>query len=200
MPETLPRDATDVASVAAATEADALAAMREQRGRFLVGGILLALAGMFAIGAPVAATFSVAIFLGIALLAGGVAHALHVFSATRFGSGLLRLAIAALYLIAGLYLLLRLPLGVMTIGLVIAIVFVVEGIGRVAQGVQLRPAPGWAWCAAGGIVSAALGVIMWAGWPYTALWIPGLLVGLNLLFYGVTLLGVWASLGRAAPA
>jgi hypothetical protein len=45
---------------------------------------------------------------------------------------------------------------------------------------------GWGWLVAGGIGSLLVGVILLLGWPATALWATGLLLGINLIFTGLT--------------
>jgi uncharacterized membrane protein HdeD (DUF308 family) len=49
-----------------------------------------------------------------------------------------------------------------------------------------RPVIGWGWLVAGGIGSLFVGVILLLGWPATALWATGLLLGINLIFTGLT--------------
>ncbi|MDB6047107.1 MAG: hypothetical protein JWM63_5658, partial [Gammaproteobacteria bacterium] len=46
--------------------------------------------------------------------------------------------------------------------------------------------PGWGWLVAAGFASILVGVILLLGWPGTALWATGLLLGVNLIFGGIT--------------
>ena len=46
---------------------------------------------------------------------------------------------------------------------------------------------GWGWLLASGIVSVVLGWMIWAQWPASGLWVIGLLVGIQLLFTGWSL-------------
>lgn len=48
----------------------------------------------------------------------------------------------------------------------------------------LRPSLGWGWLLASGLCSILVGVILLTGWPATALWLTGLLLGVNLVFTG----------------
>jgi uncharacterized membrane protein HdeD (DUF308 family) len=48
----------------------------------------------------------------------------------------------------------------------------------------VRPLAGWGWLIAGGLGSMVVGVILLIGWPATALWVTGLLLGINLVFTG----------------
>ena len=44
--------------------------------------------------------------------------------------------------------------------------------------------PGWGWQAANGAVSAIMGVLLLMQWPASGLWVVGLFVGIDLIFYG----------------
>ena len=44
--------------------------------------------------------------------------------------------------------------------------------------------PNWGWAAAGGIVTAGLGVFVWSSWPISALWVIGTLVAIELICRG----------------
>ena len=52
---------------------------------------------------------------------------------------------------------------------------------------RLRRAQGWGWLLFGGIATVILALLIWMQWPASALWVLGLLVGINLLFTGWSL-------------
>jgi uncharacterized membrane protein HdeD (DUF308 family) len=52
---------------------------------------------------------------------------------------------------------------------------------------RVRDHRGWGWLLASGILSLILGVLIWAQWPASGLWVIGLLVGIQLLFTGWSL-------------
>jgi len=41
-----------------------------------------------------------------------------------------------------------------------------------------------------GIVSLLLAIMIYRHWPVSAAWLPGVLVGINLLFTGITMLAI----------
>jgi uncharacterized membrane protein HdeD (DUF308 family) len=49
----------------------------------------------------------------------------------------------------------------------------------------VRPVVGWGWLVAAGLGSIVVGVILLVGWPATAFWATGLLLGVNLIFNGI---------------
>ena len=70
--------------------------------------------------------------------------------------------------------------GALTLAVLIAIVLIAEGALRVVFGMVVRPLDGWGWLIFGGFGSIVVGVILLIGWPVTALWVTGLLLGINL--------------------
>jgi hypothetical protein len=88
---------------------------------------------------------------------------------------------------SGTLLVIAYPLGgALTLAVLVGILFVADGALRVAFGMSARPVVGWGWLVAGGIGSLLVGVILLLGWPATALWATGLLLGINLIFTGLT--------------
>lgn len=173
--------------------------LKASRGMFLAAGILLVVAGAFAIIAPLGAWLAITILVGIALLVGGVLQAAHAFTVKTFGSAALRLVLAVLYVIVGIWLLASPGMGASMLGLVVGVLLMIEGVGRVIQGVQHKPAAGWGWCIFGGVIAAILGLLIWIN-PFNAAWIPGVLVGVNFLFLGVSFIAIGTAVRGAGDA
>ncbi len=70
--------------------------------------------------------------------------------------------------------------------LIIGIYFFIDGIFRVFLGFQLKPAANWVWVLLNGILMIILGILIWSEWPFSAIWVLGLLVGIGLLFSGIS--------------
>jgi len=45
----------------------------------------------------------------------------------------------------------------------------------------------WGWALASGILDLVLAALIFSGWPSTAVWAIGLLVGVNMIYFGVSL-------------
>ena len=43
---------------------------------------------------------------------------------------------------------------------------------------------GWGWVLVNGLVTLALGIMIWRRWPEASFWVIGLFVGIDLLFAG----------------
>lgn len=162
-------------------------ALSRNWGWLLAFGILMIILGMFAIGAPVVATVAVQIMLGWLLVIGGIAEGIHAFMAKDWRGFFLELLSAVLYLVVGVLLLVNPLLGAAALTLLLAAFLVVEGIFKVIMAMRVRDHRGWGWLLASGVLSLILGVLIWAQWPASGLWIIGLLVGIQLLFTGWSL-------------
>jgi uncharacterized membrane protein HdeD (DUF308 family) len=45
--------------------------------------------------------------------------------------------------------------------------------------------PEWGWLALDGLITIVLGLLVLSQWPASGLWVIGLFVGINLIFYGL---------------
>src|SRR6202043_886263 len=89
-----------------------------------------------------------------------------------------------LYGIAGIAVVAHPLGGALTLAILIAILFFADGRLRILVGMTIRPVVGWGLLVAAGLGSIVVGVILLVGWPATALWATGLLLGVNLIFTG----------------
>jgi uncharacterized membrane protein HdeD (DUF308 family) len=156
-------------------------------GWLLALGILMIVLGAFAIAAPYGATLAVQFALGWILVIGGIAEAIHAFMARGWGGFLLELLSAILYLVVGVLLLVNPVGGALALTIVLAVFLIVEGIFKIMMAMRVRDHRGWGWLLASGVLSVILGVLIWAEWPASGLWVIGLLVGIQLLFTGWSL-------------
>ncbi|MGB2599252.1 MAG: HdeD family acid-resistance protein [Candidatus Omnitrophota bacterium] len=158
------------------------------KGWFLGAGIILIFLGAAAIAVPLAASVAIEVLFGWIFVLSGVVTILHSFRALSSGKCILRLLSGILYLAIGI-MFLRYPLeGVLTLTLLLAILFMFEGVTKIAIAVQLRPRPNWGWMLASGTAALILAAIILSGYPGNVAWILGLLVGINLIFSGWTML------------
>ncbi len=112
----------------------------EKWGWFLALGIVLILVGIAAICFPLVSTIAAKTFLGWLFLIGGVFLIIHAFSAQ--GCFLWSLLIGVLYLIAGGYLAFFPLTGLLTLAILLAILFVAEGIMEIIMAFRVHPSDG----------------------------------------------------------
>jgi uncharacterized membrane protein HdeD (DUF308 family) len=160
---------------------------RETKRWFRGAGIILILLGAAAIAVPLAASVAIEVLFGWIFVISGVVTIVHSFRALSSGKCVLRLLGGIFYLAIGLIFLGYPMQGVLTLTLLLAILFMFEGIIKIAVAMQLRPKQNWTWMLASGIAALILSAIIFSGYPGSAAWMLGLLVGLNLLFSGWTM-------------
>jgi uncharacterized membrane protein HdeD (DUF308 family) len=156
----------------------------EKWGWFLALGIALIVVGLAAIAFPFISTVAAKIMLGWLFLIGGVMMIIHAFQAPGWGGFLWELLIGVLYAVVGGYLAFFPLTGLLTLALVLAILFIAEGIFETIMAFRVRPHEGWGWLLLSGIAALAVGVMIALDFPGSAVWALGLLVGINLLFSG----------------
>jgi uncharacterized membrane protein HdeD (DUF308 family) len=158
---------------------------------FKIYGVVLIILGIASILLPVVASLATAIMVGWLLVAGGIFGLISDFSAGTKAPGFWwNLITAALYLLAGIVLLVNPVAAVLTLTIVLAAYLLATGVAKVVMAFHYKNVipRAWLWVLFSALVDIVLGVIIVAGLPGTALWVIGLMVGINLLFTGVALL------------
>lgn len=177
---------TDIESAIEAARAQ----IKRNWGWFLALGIVFVLAGLAAIAFPLLSTIATKIFLGWIFLAGGVLMILHAFSASGWRGFLLGLLIGILYVVAGGWLAFFPFTGIITLTILLAALFLAEGVLEAIMAFRVRPHEGWVWLLLSGLVAAAVGVMIAMGLPSSATWAIGLLTGINLLMTGASFIAL----------
>ena len=189
---TLPQDITKLQS-------EMSAAVREHWKAFLIEGILLVVLGLAAMIVPPLASLAVTIFLGWMFLISGIAGLALTFWARGMPGFWWSLLSAVLAIGAGIILLAQPIEGTLTLTVVVGVYFLAEGVATIMYALEHRRelSGRWSWLLIAGIVDIVIAGIIISGLPGSALWAIGLLVGINLLFGGTTLIGM-ALAARAA--
>lgn len=156
---------------------------RHFRGWLLACGIISIVAGMAAIAYSVAATLVSVIFFAWLMIFMGVMEFVYAIRHRERGHLALFLLEALLALVLGILLMQSPVRGAIVLTMLLAVYFFLSGIFRVGAALAWR-LPHWGWLLVSGILNLGLGIIVWAGWPATGLWVLGLFLGINLLFSG----------------
>ena len=152
---------------------------------FLLLGILLVLCGTAAIVVPPLFTVVTAIVLGIALMVSGIVTIVSAFWMGKWSGMLLHLLAGILYLVVG-FIVSEEPIeAALLITLFIAAAFIVLGLFRIVSALVVR-FPQWGWVLVNGIVTLLLGLVIYRHFPRSALWVIGILVGVELILNGWT--------------
>jgi uncharacterized membrane protein HdeD (DUF308 family) len=167
-------------------------AIHEHWVLFLIEGIVLVLLGAAAIVVPVVATLTFTLVIGWLFLISGIVGLLTTFW-MRNAPGFWWSLLSAVVSIAAGIVLIRWPIsGSVSLTLVLIAFFLVEGIVTLMYAFEHRTqlSGRWGWMLVSGIVDLILAGIIFAGLPETATWALGLLVGINLLFGGIAMIGM----------
>lgn len=154
----------------------------------IVVGVLISIFGLIAVFSPFVTGITLSVILGVLLVAGGIGHGIHVFSAWEWRGSIWQALLAVIYVIGGVTLIVNPMVGLLTLTLLLAVFFFVEGVIGIVMGLRLRPASGWGWMLASGVIGVIAGALVWIGWPITALWVVGLIFGIKLLSTGVAMI------------
>jgi uncharacterized membrane protein HdeD (DUF308 family) len=163
-------------------------------------GCLLILLGGVSIALPQLGSFAVETFIGCLLLFGGLAHLFHAFRPDRWQGFLLDVALGAIFVLTGGLLLLYPVPGEMTLTLLLSAALVAEGVFKGIAAVQLRGHPGVGWMLFSGAMALALGILIGFEWPAASTWVLGLLVGIDLVFGGLSLVMISQKLKGASSS
>jgi uncharacterized membrane protein HdeD (DUF308 family) len=151
----------------------------------IVWGVLLIVFGMAAVGSPFLAAVAVNVVVAWLIVLAGVVHLMLAFRAHGAGSMLWKLLVGIAYLCFGGYLIVHPALGVASITLLLASLFLIEGILNIVLYVKMRPMHGSSWVLTDGIITLLLGLMIYMQWPSSSAWAIGTLVGVSMIFSGV---------------
>lgn len=156
--------------------------------RFLVQGVLMIALGILAVALPVVTTLAVEILIGWLLIIGGIWRAIWLARSSRMPGFGWSLAMAIVAIALGA-MLLTMPLaGTLTLTMLLITFLVLEAIGKILLALDLRKhSRSWSWVLATGVLDLLLAALIFAGWPSTAAWAIGLLVAVNMISFGVSL-------------
>jgi uncharacterized membrane protein HdeD (DUF308 family) len=158
----------------------------------LIEGGLLVVLGLAAILIPSLASLAVTIFLGWLFLFAGLAELAVLIWARQTPGFWWSLLSALLAIGAGVALIARPVQGTLTLTIVLGAYFAAEGIVTIMYALERRRElpKHWGWLVVSGIVDLVVAGCIVASLPGSAAWAIGLLVGIDLVFGGFTLIAM----------
>lgn len=161
--------------------------VRRTWGWFLALGIVLVLLGMMALGWSVLTTLVSVVVFGWFLLLAGILSVLHAFWRRRWGGFFVELFAGILYAVFGLMVVGNPAVSAVALTLLIAVFLMIGGIFRILTALAVR-FHHWIWVLLNGVISLLLGVMIWSQRPVSGLWVIGLFIGIDMIFYGWSLI------------
>jgi len=162
------------------------AVVRQVSSLSILWGVLLIILGMLAIAAPMVAAIAVNVLVAWLIVTAGVVHLIVAFHSREAGSLIWRFLVGLAYICFGGYLIARPAAGVASLTLVLASLFLVEGVFNIFLFFRARRLHRSSWFLIDGIVTLILGLMIYMQWPSSSSWAIGTLVGVSLIFSGVT--------------
>lgn len=167
--------------------------------RFLLLGVLLVVLGGIGIVASGLLTLASVLLCGWLLLIGGLAVTVHALWARRWGGFFVQLVFGVLNVVVGWMMISRPDVAALTLTLVLGVSLVMQGAFRIIAALAGQ-ADERGWLLVSGLASLALGIMIWSEWPVSGIWVIGLFVGIDLLFYGWWLVSLALAVRRLPSA
>ena len=111
-----------------------------------------------------------------------------------------KLLVGVAYVCFGVYLILHPVLAVASLTLVLASLFLIEGVLDMVLFVKMRSMGGSSWVLLDGIITLLLGAMIYMQWPSSSAWAIGTLVGVSMIISGVTRVMMSLAVRKAAQS
>jgi uncharacterized membrane protein HdeD (DUF308 family) len=165
----------------------------------ILWGVSLVCLGVLAVASPLVAAVAVDVLVAWLIVLAGVVHLVIALHSREAGSVIWRLLVGLAYLFFGGYLIVRPVAGVASLTLLLASLFLVEGIFNIVLYFRAPSILRSSWFLLDGIVTLLLGLMIYMQWPSSSAWAIGTLVGVSLIFSGVTRVMVSLAVRKLAP-
>jgi uncharacterized membrane protein HdeD (DUF308 family) len=169
---------------AKATLGTAIHAIAGKWGWFVALGIGEIVLGGIASVNLFAANLASVLVIGAAMFAAGIFQIVHGFSARGLRGFLFWQLGGIVYAAAGAIILYDPILASLTLSLAVGVLLLAAGVMRMWAGFHARPAAGWRWIVAAGVLTFCVGVMLVAAWPGIGLWLLGAMLVVDLIFQG----------------
>lgn len=162
-------------------------AIERQSFWYLVQAGLMVVTGVLALVFPLFSSLSVVIVLGWLLIISGIAQGLSLVGARHAPHFWVQLVSVVLAILVGFLFLTRPGEGLVTLTLLLIMFFMVEGVAKISFSLMIRPLPNWGWVTASGVLGVVLSGYLLFNAQGSAMWLIGLLLGVNLVSQGAAL-------------
>jgi uncharacterized membrane protein HdeD (DUF308 family) len=166
----------------------------------IVWGVTLIILGVLAVGSPMIAAVAVNAAIAWLILLAGVVHLAVAFHTREAGSVIWRLLVGLAYICFGGYLIARPAVGVASLTLVLASLFLLEGILNIVLFFRIRSSRRSGWVLIDGVITLFLGLMIYTQWPSSSAWAIGTLVGVSMIFSGLTRVMLSLAVRKATDA
>lgn len=163
--------------------------IRAAWGWFVALGAVFIVLGLIASSQLLLATVVTVYYLGATIIMAGILQIVQSCRLSRWTGFILWLLSGLLYIGAGIMSFMNPALASSALTLLLALFTAASGIARIWLGAGAMSERGWGWIVASGVLSTVVGLLVLVGWPVNSAWVLGLILSIDLIFQGCTMLG-----------
>ncbi len=178
--------------------AEAIAPLRAKWGWIVALGVVYLVAGLIALGSVAAATAASVLVVGAMMIVAGVMEVISAFQVKTWGRFIFWLLLGVLYIVAGFVAWDNPFLTAVWLTLILGAALVAGGIMRIFLAFNMKHGSPWMWIVVSGLITLFLGLIILVHWPVSAVYTLGIFLGVDLVFAGVSWIGLGFGLKNAA--
>ena len=168
----------------------------QKPGLFLFLGVVYVFTGVVAVMSPLVVTLLSVLFFGVLLLIAGIATLIHSFWTRQWAGFALQLLAGTLAAVMGFLLIADAGAGAAVITIILASYFLVSGFFRLGFALFHSHLHHRGALILSGVITLLLGILITIHWPSSALWVIGTFVGIDLIFYGFSLIALSSALKK----
>jgi len=151
-----------------------------------IGGILFIILGIIGIVFPIVMSLTTLAFVSYLMIAAGLFSGWLTWQSNKEDwAGWLKSFILVL---TGVFMIIYPTIGIATLGMLFAIYFFMDAFAGFGLAYSLKPQKVWLLWLFNAITSLILGILFVIDWPFSSMYLVGLLVGISLFFDGIALL------------
>lgn len=162
--------------------------------------ILLIVLGLVALATPFIAGVVIETIVAWLLIFGGIGHFVLAWHVRGAGSHVWEFLVGLAYVAAGAFLLLHPVAGLVSLTLFLGAYLFIKGVLELISGFAMRGVAGGGWIFVDAVISIILAGFIWLHLPYSAEWVVGTLLGVAILFSGISRLALGLAARRTHAA
>ncbi len=166
------------------------APLRAKWGWILALGIVYVLAGFVALGSVMMATVASVFIVGIMMVVAGVAEIINAFQCKGWGRFLIWVLLGALYIVAGFVTFENPLFAAAILTLLLGASLLASAIMRIILAFSMKREQPWIWVLLSSVVTLLLGLMILSHWPFSSVYVLGILLGIDLVMAGASWIGL----------
>jgi uncharacterized membrane protein HdeD (DUF308 family) len=148
-------------------------------------GILFVILGVIALSVPTLFSIAFELVIGWLFLIGGTIQLYRAIQSNKAPGFWWSVLSALLAMVFGILLVFHPLQGLIALTAIIAVYFLVEGFIKILLAISVKNFANWGWVLLSGAFSIIIAVIVFSGWPFSAMWFIGILLGVYLIVNGM---------------